>query len=414
MGVLIVPLSQLTGKWHVVIFLYVLLQAVLTSLAFATTVTYALKKLNMGIRVATVLILIYALLPVFPTAVQTVSKDAMHSWGFVFFAVFYMELVRTSGRAMKEKGFLVKFLLVVLYCCLTKKVGIYVTGLSMLVAVFFLKNNRKYVLSVMAVSVLLMSVVLPLVRTNLQIAPGGKQEMFSLPFQMTARYVKTHGNDITKEEYQILDKVLTMKDLANRYNPTNADPVKSYHQKAGGKYYVKYIKVWFDQGLRHPRVYVAALNSMLSGWFSWEEYAPLMNNNWRNQHNTAMIPAWIPIRGITDGTANAYQEMYHNLYKTPVIQIFLSYGFYASLLPAFTVCTVLRRWKNKEIKYWLAIFPTLLALMLGCWLAPVSYHLEGKRYLYPIVYTIPILMVWCLYIYKSNRMEKIGGRLGKW
>lgn len=411
MGVLIVPLSQLTGKWHIVIFLYVLLQAVLTSLAFATTVTYALKKLNMGIRVATVLILIYALLPVFPTAVQTVSKDAMHSWGFVFFAVFYMELVRTSGRAMKEKGFLVKFLLVVLYCCLTKKVGIYVTGLSMLVAVFFLKNNRKYVLSVMAASVFLMSVVLPFVRTNLQIAPGGKQEMFSLPFQMTARYVKMYGNDITKEEYQILDKVLTMKDLANRYSPTNADPVKRYHQKANGKYYVKYIKVWFNQGLRHPHVYVAALNSMLSGWFSWKEYAPLMNNNWRSQHNKTMIPAWVPIRGITDGTANAYQEMYHNLYKTPVIQIFLSYGFYASLLPAFAVCTVLRRWKNKEIKYWLAILPTLLALMLGCWLAPVSYHLEGKRYLYPIVYTIPILMVWCLYIYKSNRMEKIGGRL---
>lgn len=403
MGAIIVPLSKITGRWHVLIFIYVLLQAILTSLAFANTVNYVYKHLNLGIKLSTGLLLTYCILPVFPVAVQTVSKDALHSWAFVFFVIYYIEIIRTKGEAINDKGFLIKLSVIVLYCCLTKKVGFYVIFLSLLAVLIFQKNNRKYVMVPIICSIVLMNILMPIIRTNLQVSPGGKQEMFSLPFQMTARYVKYYGYDITAEEYKVIDKVLTMEDLADRYDPTDADPVKEYYQKGEDKDYVEYIKVWFSQGLRHPSVYLSAFNSMLAGWFSWYEYDPLMNYDCRNQHDTAIIPEWVPIRGFTDGTAAAYQEMYHNLYKIPILQIFLSYGFYASLLPAFAVCTVLRKWENKEIKYWLAVLPTLLALIMGCWLAPVSYQLEGKRYLYPIVYTLPILMAWCIYIYKTNK-----------
>lgn len=403
MSIIIVPLSQLTGKWHIMIFIYVLIQAVLTSLTFACTVTYVFKKLELGATVSGILLSVYCIIPVFPAAVQTVSKDALHSWGFVLFVLMYVELIRTNGLAIKEKGFLIKFIFVILYCCLTKKVGFYVIILSLAAAFIFQKNSRKYIVIPVVASILLMNGIMPIIRTNLQISPGGKQEMFSLPFQMTARYVKYHADDITDEEYEILDKVLTMDTLADRYDPTNADSVKDFYQKAEDKYYVKYIGVWFKQGVRHPGSYISAFNAMLSGWFSWSEYAPLMNNDWRNQHNTDLIPEWVAVRGITEGTADAYQEMFHNLYNSPFIQIFLSYGFYASLLPAFAVCTVFRKWKNKGTKYWMAICPTVFALFLGCWLAPVSSHLEGRRYLYPVLYTVPLMIMWCLYVYKNNK-----------
>lgn len=405
MSLIIVPLSQLTGKWHIIIFIYVLIQAILTSLAFASTVTYTYKKLGLGAKVSGALLLLYCIIPIFPAAVQTVSKDALHSWGFVFFVILYIELVRTNGLVIKDKSFLAKLCIVTAYCCLTKKVGFYVMLFSLIAAFLFQKNNRKYLVIPIAAAIILMNGVMPIIMTNLQVSPGGKQEMFSLPFQMTARYVKYYSNDITEEEYKILDKVLSMDTLADRYNATNADPVKNYHQKAEDEYYVKYIGVWLKQGLRHPGVYISAFNAMISGWFSWSEYAPLMNNNWRNQHDTGLIPDWVAVRGITERTANAYQEMVHNLYNLPITRIFLSYGFYASLLPAFAVGTVFRKWKNKREKYWIAICPTMLALLFGCWLAPVSAHLEGIRYLYPVVYTMPLIIMWCLYIYKNNRID---------
>gem|GEM_PF-2929175 len=402
MSIIIVPLSQLTGHWHVMIFIYVLIQAALTSLAFASTITYTYSKLRLGAKISGILLLVYCIFPFFPAAVQTVSKDALHSWGFVFFVLFYIEIVRTNGQVMKDKKFLLKLCLITAYCCLTKKVGFYVVLLSLIVVLLFQKNNRKYLVIPIAAAIILMNGIMPIVKTGLHVSPGGKQEMFSLPFQMTARYVKYYGDDVTDEEYEILDKVLTMDTLADRYDPTNADPVKEYQQKAPENYYLKYIGVWFKQGLRHPVIYLDAVNAMLSGWFSWVEYAPLMNDDWRSQQDTSLIPDWVAVRGISAGTANAYQEMVHNLYKIPFIQFLLSYGIYAALLPAFAACTVYRKWKNKKTKYWIAIWPTLFALFLGCWLAPLSYQNEGRRYLYPIVYTIPLIMMWCLYIYRNE------------
>lgn len=33
----------------------------------------------------------------------------------------------------------------------------------------------------------------------------------------------------------------------------------------------------------------------------------------------------------------------------------------------------------------------------------VSIHFEGKRYLYPIIYSAPLLAAWCMYVYKEDR-----------
>ena len=378
MGQLIVPVSEMTGEWHKVIFFYVLLQAVITSLAFARTVIYSYTKLGLGIRVATGILIVYCLLPIFPAAVQTVSKDALHSWGFVFFMLCFVELVRTNGKALEDRLFLVKFLLIIIYCCLTKKVAYYVIILSL--------------------AALIMTVI-----TRIQATPGGKQEMLALPFQMTARYVKYYGDDITEEEYKVLDKVLTMDTVAESYVPTNADPVKGYSQKAEDHDYIEYLKVWAKQGLRHPNIYISAFNCMVSGWFSWYECTPLMNNDWRSAHRTDLIPEWVALRGFSEPTARGYEEMVHNLYGLPVIQILLTYGFYSALIPAFAACTTLRRWKKKDTKYWLAVLPIAFCIILGGWLAPVSIHFEGKRYLYPIIYTAPLLAAWCMYVYKENR-----------
>ena len=72
MGTMIVPLAELTGKWHMSIFLYVLLQAFCTSIAFAYSIKYMQKKLEIGTKPTIGIMLVYCILPIFPTSVQTV------------------------------------------------------------------------------------------------------------------------------------------------------------------------------------------------------------------------------------------------------------------------------------------------------------------------------------------------------
>ena len=64
------------------------------------------------------------------------------------------------------------------------------------------------------------------------VKPGGKQEMLSIPFQQTARYVKYYGNDVSTEEEKVIRKVLDYDTIGKNYDPDLSDPVKNtYKQK---------------------------------------------------------------------------------------------------------------------------------------------------------------------------------------
>ena len=400
MGAAIVPLSRLTGQWQAVIFSYVLIQALLTALMFSLTVDYIYRRLELGPGAALFALAAYCLLPLYPASVQTVSKDALFSWIYVLFSLQFTEFVRTRGQSLERWGSLLSFTIVTLLCCLTKKAGICAVLLSYVIAWAVLRRRSVRLLIPALVPALVMGAVMPAVLETWWIAPGGKQEPLSLPFQMTARYAIEHGDDIAPEEYEILSRVLDMDTIAEDYDPLSADPVKGYRQRGDDEDYAAYLRVWLSQGLRHPDSYLRAACSMLSGWFSWTEYDPLMNMKWRNQFDPFFIPEWVPERGFSEGTAEAYQAFYHALYRNPLFRILLSYGLYAALIPAFALGTVMKRKAPKGSR--LFLLPTVFSLTLCCWLAPLSIHFEGRRYLYPLTYTAPLMIMWCLYVTKNK------------
>ena len=182
-----------------------------------------------------------------------------------------MEMVHTYGMALDNKKFFNNILLISIFCALTKKVAVYVIIFSFLATVLAGINNRRKILVITAVIFILMAGIMPAVLRTANVQAGGIQEMFSIPFQQTARYVKDHPQDITQYEKEVLSEVLDFPNLAKKYNPLNADPVKDYYQKAHTIKYWEYLKVWFVQLLRHPFTYMEAFNAMVSGWFSFSE-----------------------------------------------------------------------------------------------------------------------------------------------
>ena len=347
MGTAIVPLSVKTGQWHAVIFCYVLIQAIATATVFSYVVNYVYSRLKLGPGAALFTLLYYCILPLYPASVQTVSKDALFSWIYTLYTVLITEFVRTRGQSLKSWKSLLSFTAVLILCCLTKKAGPLVVIPAYLIVWLTLQRKSLRLLLPAVVSILLMILILPVCFAAWNIGPGGKQEPLSMPFQMTARYVREHSDDITEEEYRILDKVLEMDTIVENYNPVSADPVKRYSQRGDDEDYPAYLKVWFRQGLRHPLSYLKAFNCMLAGWFSWEENDPLMNMDWHSQHNPKLIPDWVPTRSFSAATAAAYQEYYHKLYNMPIFRLLLSYGFYTALVPAFAIVTALKKGKRK-------------------------------------------------------------------
>ena len=404
-GTAIVPLSKLTGLWQPIIFLYVIVQAVITSLSFSCVVNYAYKKLELGALPTALILGMFCCIQIYPATVQIVSKDTLHSWVFVFYVLLFTELVRTKGSVAKNWKFMAMFLLVVILCCLTKKVGFYVVLISLLFYVIFCRKNWLPMLIPLVCSVVLTVFIMPTVLKAMNVEQGEMREMFSLPFQMSAKYVSDHPSDITHEEYAVLDKTLNMDTLAERYDASFADPVKNGCLISELPEFLDYTNVWLMQGVRHPDSYALATGSMLAGWFSWQQYAPEMSCGWKDQFNPNEIPSYVPERqGLNLEIANSYRRMVYSLYEVPPLRLFHTSAFWSTLIIAFSLCTAIK-FRRAHKKGWLVCVPCLCALVLGCYLAPTtSLTTDGARYLIPLIYASPLLIAWCFHV--SCQKEK--------
>lgn len=399
MSTIILPIVYKFGHWHFAIFVYVLIQAIVTSLVFSYSLIYAKEKLKLSNTVIAIFLLIYIFCPIYATSVQTVSKDALSAWIYVLFMIQYIEIIRTKGNYLQNTKNAIIHIITIIFCILTKKIESYVILFSYIPLLIVYVKKLKYLLIPFLTTIFISFIFLPTINLTFNISKSGKQEMYSLPFQMTARYVKYNDKKITKEEKKAIDKVLNYNELSTLYHPTESDPIKKYSQKGKDSDYINYLKIWFKQGLKDPKVYLKAIGCQIAGWFSTVEYKPLINMNHHSQINNYTIPESVAIRNnISNKTYTIYNNIYDFIYKIPLFKIFLSYGFYSTFLPMFIILTLL---KNKKYNLLLCCIPLILSIIIGLYLAPVSINLEGLRYLYPITYSLPILLLLTTYSYKK-------------
>ena len=386
MGTLIFGFYKILGNWHFAFFIYVCIQALITALIFSTSIIYGKEKLKLKNLYIGIMIALYALIPIFPGSVQAINKDSLFSWIYVLFFILYLEYIRTNGRSLDKTTDFIKLLIIALLCCLTKKVGFYVLLMSLLGLCLFKFTNRKKIFAISVSLVLVMMIIMPFIFEKLKIKPGGEQEKYSLLFQQTARYLKYNGNDVNKDERKIIETVIgkDSEEIVNVYNPIFADPVKGYEQVTSSDNYKKYLIVWVKQGLRHPLTYIDATNCMLSGWFSFRIYKPLMNMEYKNAKLASFV-----------------QDAYNWIYKIPIIKYLLTPGMYVSLIPLFSFSTIMNDKKNR--KKAIALLPLFFSLVFGCFLAPDSGNVEGQRYLYPVTYTSILVLMWVLSLQNQRK-----------
>ena len=123
------------------------------------------------------------------------------------------------------------FVAVTLLVCLTKKTGVYIVlPALMLVAVMYRKNGVSHALVPFVLASVAMFVVVPSIIASFGMTSGGKQEMLAVPLSQTARVVADHGDDVTAEERASIDALLGYDNLAQRYDPLNADSVKGWNE----------------------------------------------------------------------------------------------------------------------------------------------------------------------------------------
>lgn len=393
------------GKWLINynfgVFLFVAFQSLICAAIYAYVSIYMLllsgKKLCYWLTV-----IFYAAAPMWGSYSSTLGKDALYYAFFALFCTFLFQFACNSQQIGKRKilGVIVISILLVLF----RSDGIYVVIPSLIALILF---NRKIckkaivvLLCVIAVNVIYTGFLVPYeLGKNTENASSNPYEAFSIPFQQTARYVKTYPDEVTSKEKEAIDAVLRYDNLAERYTGDNSDPVKNYADwGATDEEFKEYLSTWFSMFFKHPGTYISATINNTFGYiypmYRYEGLTAYKLYIMGEPLNTGELDIYYVN---TDETRNGLKNIVYLVDKLPVLSLLTSCGSYTWLLLAI-VGFVLK----KEKRYaWLFTAPFMSLLI--CFASPVNAYI---RYSMPLMAAAPAMLAFLLWMYGGQKIEK--------
>ena len=246
--------------------------------------------------------------------------------------------------------------------------------------IIFCKGNRKKC-TVLLIGLVAFWQIYNAVLPRVGIIPGGKQEMLSIPFQQTARYVKEHGKEVTKEEKMTINKVLNYDTIGKNYDPNLSDPVKNTYKRKD-EYISEYFRVWWKQFLKHPQTYVNATFNGTYGYYAYKDqiknpcgYYGQPENFWKYQKKYQ-----VHFKNQFSIGRMAYEGTVDKLFIKGPLKILtqpMLYNWAMILLLGYFLQD------EKLRKYWVAFLPFMISFLI-CIASPVNGDL---RYMLPIMST---------------------------
>lgn len=260
-------IGKMIGNDNIGVFIYTFLQVIMFSSTFAYIINF-MKKLIVPNFVRILTLVIFSLLPIIPIYAIDITKDIP----FTCFVLIYITKIYDILKYSDEDKYRLKKYLNIgilgILIALFRNNGILVILMSLPFLAIVDKNNRKgYIITTIAI-LILYEIFIVIILPALKISPVSIREALSVPFQQTARYVKEHGNKVTIEEKNVINKVLEYDTIAKVYNPIHSDAVKNtYVKNATNSDLIEYFKVWFKQFLKYPTTYIQATINNTYGYF---------------------------------------------------------------------------------------------------------------------------------------------------
>lgn len=381
------------GSYNVGVFLYALIQYLYGTFIIALILDYVYKKGYPVIMVFAVFV-VFALTPAFPRYSTAVCKDSNYSL-FVLFMVWL--LMKTIDAKEQLYNFKVKsnilifvgWILTILFVCFSRKNGIHLVILTSIFTLLYLRKNVKSLLIILAAVVIGSGVYFEgeyIIKNVLDIGNDDTKEIYSIPFQQTARYVRDFGAEVTSEEREAIDAVLDYNQMAGLYSPELCDPVKNtFRTESTKEDFSRYLGVWFKMFFKHPLNGIEATISNTYGYFYPENVGYYKDVFFMTQcvdENKI---------GPSEGLKAASEWLCNFNMKTrqmPVIGLFCSLGFFVWMDIFVMIYFILYK---KDKKFVLYNIPALITLLI-CVASPAN---NTMRYGLPIMFIAPVLLCMC-------------------
>lgn len=371
------------------LFIYSIIQIIILSSTLSYTIKF-MKKLNLNIKYRLVSLIIYSFVPVFPFYAMSPVKDVIFGCFIILYIISIYKFIKIKNKITIKD--VIKEIILLILITLFRNNGFHIIVLSF---PFLLLLGRKNIFKYLSILLVVIAFYLSFNNTLLpyfKITPGSIRETLSIPFQQTARYVKEHKNEVTKKDKNVIDKVLGYDDLADRYKPEIADPVKNNFNKDSTKNDLNnYFKTWLKQLKQHPITYMeATINNtygyfypVKTNWYIYTKYNNTINNYGFNYHyNDLKIVRYIlSIIGIAFPYVLAFGLIVNIGFNSWIILFMITYLFY-----------------RKKYRYMIYLIPSLVVLLV-CIASPVNTYF---RYALPNIFAMPTMLAMFLSTSKTK------------
>ena len=370
------------GAYEPGLFLYMILQVVMLAAALSATVAVlAARKVRFGWLAG--LTALYCISPIYSNIVSVAIKDVPYCAFVVGYGICFVLLLETP-EYIKNKKFLICFVLMQVGAILFRNNGLPMVFLSGLGAFVYLfrkytwKERLQYCLAGFAVSIVIGKLITLLLMQATGAVEGGAGEMFSIPFQQTARYLQLYGGEISQEERAAIEAVFgPAEHVAAVYDPDISDPVKAlYDKNSTTEELMAYFGAWAKGLIKHPVVYVEAFLAHVYGWFT-----PGVSNGIRYEvadYDSVFRP------GVFSSAQKIVLFMYRFADRLSLLSILQNVGAYVWGL----FFLAYYQYKEKKVGLLYGGLPLWVSLLV-CMASPCYiYH---PRYALPIVFLLPFL-----------------------
>ena len=275
---------------------YTFFQILIMAMVFAFFL-YHLYKRGARILWLTLALVFYAFLPMNAVLTICMGKDEFFTASLLFFAWMTAEFdldgtrrtaageneeqeIRSSdGKAANRREILqwAAYFITGLLVCLLRSNGIFIFfGTAVILMIYKTVKKgfpRKTFACIAAVLLCYLIYHGPLLDA-LHVEPPDTIEGLTMPVQhILCAYLK--GGELTEEEVEMIDRVVSADEVGEYYNPWLFDIVKNFIREKGNQQVIadnkwEYFKLWLRVGLRNPLQYTVAEIRQTAGYWAYK------------------------------------------------------------------------------------------------------------------------------------------------
>ena len=268
--------------------------------------------------------------------------------------------------------------------------GIYIIILTFPFLLWLCRKNYKQIIVTFLVIITIYTIVNTLIFSVLNIKKGSIREALSIPLQQFARVVKYREDDLSDDERNLIYNYLPEENLGDLYNPTLSDPVKAILDE---EYFKEnktdFIKLWVKLFFKFPLEYIESFLCNSYGYWYPEATNWVVSRVIMDSENLEVVQTPIIESNIVSKIDSLVDKR-----NIPVVSMMFSLGFmFWTVLINFMFCIYRKKYKLT------LIYIPIFVLWLTVIASPVFCEF---RYLYPMVTSMPIILLSPVWIKNSN------------